>query len=330
VITPSQTKSKYTAVSAYLPFVRSSVVTTLSAYCDANGYAFTSRLKSLESVSEKIESGRYQKWSQIDDLIACAIIVPTLSEETAVLEFLNIAFAQRVIKKRGSTRKSPDTFRFDSTRFIGCLLRPETISPDEPVYQVQFEIQIRSAFEHAWTVTTHALTYKGQDVSWNRIRLTAQLKAAVEQLDMLILGFEEASAKISASSWPETEAKATIVDFFRNQVEAGSLPPELSPKDWSRFVENAYGMVKASSWGNRKPPKEIAEAISKVMSIEILSLGRDRIPLSVSLLQFVFATLCNAKLLAAPLDRYCPIITPELEEFYPVTKTFSHRFDYSG
>jgi hypothetical protein len=115
------------------------------------------------------------------------------------LEFLERAFVTVRIKRRGSSNKAPEVFRFDTTRFIGKLRIPENISTDDPLYQIQFEVQVPSAFEHAWSVTTHALTYKGEHVEWNRFRLAAQLKAAVEQLDILILAFEETSSKISAS-----------------------------------------------------------------------------------------------------------------------------------
>jgi ppGpp synthetase/RelA/SpoT-type nucleotidyltranferase len=331
VITPSQTKSKYVSIQGYLDFVRGRVRESVQNYCDEKGYAFISRIKTLQSLSEKLESGRYKRWSEVDDLIACSVVIPTLLEEDAVLDFLRSAFDQVEVRKRGSTQKSPDVFRFDTTRFIGRLRRPEHVAESEPVYQIIFEVQIRSAFEHAWSVTTHALTYKGQSISWNRLRLTAQLKAAVEQLDMLILGFEAAAAKIAPSFWPETQAKAEIAKFFKDQVEAKLIPDELSPKDWSRFSENAYAMLRASTWAKGKRPMEIATAISEKMKPELLSLGSQQVPVSISLLQFVFGAMCKVGMITPPLDeRYCPIITAELEDLYPVMKSFEVRFDYSG
>jgi ppGpp synthetase/RelA/SpoT-type nucleotidyltranferase len=329
MITSSQTKSKYTGIESYLEFVRMRVRETLLAYCDSKHYAFVSRIKTLSSLSEKIESGRYTKWSDIEDLIACAVVTPTLLEEEGVLSFLGTAFEEVVVKKRGGSQKPPDAFRFDSTRFVGRLRRPETVSVTEPVYQILFEVQIRSAFEHAWSVTTHELTYKGQEVSWNRLRLAAQLKGAAEQLDLLIIGFEDASNKISPSSWPEVQAKTDIANFFKEEFNTSKLPIELSPKDWSRFADNAFAMLRSCSWSKGKRPKEIADVICTALATEISSLGRDQIPLSISLLQFVFGTLCKAGVITAPLDRYCPLITPELEVLYPV-RAFEFRFDFSG
>jgi ppGpp synthetase/RelA/SpoT-type nucleotidyltranferase len=328
MITASQTRSKYVSVEQHLEFARSRVRDTLQAFCEPKGYALVSRVKTLSSVSEKIESGRFAKWSDLDDLIACAIVVPTLAHEAAVLEFLERAFVTVKIKRRGSSKKAPEVFRFDTTRFIGKLWIPENISPDDPLYQIQFEVQVRSAFEHAWSVTTHALTYKGEHVEWNRFRLAAQLKAAVEQLDILTLAFEETSSKISKSSWPETQAKTKLSDYFKEKFASGVLPGELRPQDWTRFSDNVYDMVRSSPLGHRKYPLHISNEVSTVMDAAIRELGRERIPLSISLVQFIFASLFTAGKVLEPLDGYCPVITSELETLYPALSTFQGRFDF--
>ena len=87
-------------------------------------------------------------------------------------------------------------------------------------------------------MTTHALTFKSSDVSWSKIRLTSQMKAAVEQLDTLVLSFDDAAKYIAPSVWREIEAKAALRAFFNDVVTTGGIPAELSPKDWSRFVDN--------------------------------------------------------------------------------------------
>jgi hypothetical protein len=140
----------------------------------------------------------------------------------------------------------PKGYAFVSrVKTLGKLRIPENISTDDPLYQIQFEVQVPSAFEHAWSVTTHALTYKGEHVEWNRFRLAAQLKAAVEQLDILILAFEETSSKISKNSWPETQAKTKLSGYFKEKFASGVLPGELYPQDWTRFSDNVYDMVRS-------------------------------------------------------------------------------------
>lgn len=53
------------------------------------------------------------------------------------------------------------------------------------------------------------------------------------------------------------------------------------------------------------------------MDAAIRELGVERIPLSISLVQFVFASLFTAGMVLEPLDGYCPVITSELETLYP-------------
>ena len=188
--------------------------------------------------------------------------MPTLAHEEDVLALLAKVFEEVDVKRRGSTKKAPDVFRFDSTRFIGKLRSADGATMPVEIAKIKFEVQIKSAFEHAWAVTTHALTYKGTKVKWNRLRLTAQLKAAVEQLDLLVLAFEETSLRIDESLWPELEAKENIATFFRLAVAGGKIVlEELTPKDWSRFSDSVYSLASDSARGARRQPAEIADVI---------------------------------------------------------------------
>lgn len=328
MITPQKITSKYRAVEPYLEPLRDRVRQTIHAFSDKRGFAVFSRVKALESLSEKIETGRFRSWSDLDDIVATTIVVPTLSHEADVVTFLQTVFDEVEIKRRNSTKKAPDVFRFDSTRFIGRLHSGQKDALPSEIEKIKFEVQIKSAFEHAWAVTTHALTYKAAAVKWNRLRLAAQMKAAVEQLDLLVLAFEEASLRIDESVWPEIEAKESIAAFFRSAVAAKELPEELTPKDWNRFCDSVYCLVEDSAGIERRQPSQIADEIKKAVRAELLELGPERIPMSISLWQFTFGTLCKRKVLLPPLRRLRPVITPELEMFYPAVSQFSNRFDF--
>ncbi len=191
---PSVLKRKYDEYKPLVEKVAKKVKQTLSKFCeDRPKYAFISRIKTIESLAEKIETGRFAKWSDLDDLFACTVIIPTLSHEKVVKEFCQKAFKITRIVKRGQNQKSPDIFRFDSTRIYAQLRNNEDIVPDNElsIYKIIFEIQIQSAFEHAWLVSTHDIVYKSSDIDWRKLRLAAQIKATFEQLDMLILAFEQ-------------------------------------------------------------------------------------------------------------------------------------------
>ena len=121
LITPQRITSKYRAVEPYLEPLRDRIRQIVHAFSDKRGFVVSSRVKTLESLAEKIETGRYRSWSDLDDLVAMTVVVPTLSNEEEVLDFLKTVFEGVLIKRRGSTKKAPDVFRFDSTRFIGKL-----------------------------------------------------------------------------------------------------------------------------------------------------------------------------------------------------------------
>lgn len=327
MITPARILNKYRSVEPYLNTVREKARDSLLVLCENNGFALVGRVKSLDSVSEKVESGRFQSWDGIDDLVAFTVVVPKLADEALVLAYLRKTFQEVTVRPRGSTRKAPDVFRFDSTRFIARLAPPGVVGPYAPLSQVSFEIQIKSAFEHAWAVTTHALTYKTPQISWSKLRLAAQLKAAVEQLDTLVAAFDDAARYIDESSWPEIQVKSELQKFFSAKVQSGQIPQELSPKDWSRFVDNVYSAA-ASGRANIQP-REIGKLVCRDFDAELKALGPAGAPMSISLWQLVFASLVKGGTVVAMAPKYWPLITPELEELYPSVRAVSPRFDYA-
>ncbi len=318
MIYPSILELKY---NEYIPFVKKvseTVKTTLINLCENKGYAFISRIKTVESLAEKIETGRFKKWSDLDDLFACTIIIPTLSHEKEVIEschnFFNI---QRTIK-RGQTKKAPDTFRFDSTRIYAKLkiINPVDKNIDNilSIYNIIFEIQIKSAFEHAWSVSTHSLVYKNSEIDWKRLRLAAQIKANVEQLDTLILAFEQTSINIEESDYSEIKIKRQLASEIKKLFENGKIPDELQPKDMNRFCNNLYELiVKANK-------EKDFSAIIRNITREINSTSLRKIPLSISLFQYFLAILIQNKMIEMPIKDYPFHITQEFNILYPDIK----------
>jgi hypothetical protein len=70
------------------------------------------------------------------------------------------------------------------------------------------------AIDHAWIVTTDALSYKAPLIDWKQQRLAAELKATTEKMDLLIAAFHETSVRVQESPWPEIDAKKAIHNFF--------------------------------------------------------------------------------------------------------------------
>ncbi|MFT5469079.1 MAG: ppGpp synthetase/RelA/SpoT-type nucleotidyltransferase [Verrucomicrobiales bacterium] len=330
MIIPAQVRQLYEDGERRTKLIASRVKERILPFCENKGFAFASRVKDLTSVAEKIESGRYRSWAELDDLFACTIVIPDISREQSVIDFLLECFQKVEIRKRGAAFKAPECFRFDSTRFIGAL-QPSPVSSSNAVPRMRFEVQIRTAFEHAWSVTMHALVYKTDSIDWRALRLGAQLKASVEQLDTLVLAFEKTSSTIPKSTWPDVSRKQKIVDVLKSALSEGYIPSECAPKDWSRASENIYSLLKASSsWpSERSAQKKFFNDGMKVLKDELSKADVKSFPRSVSMFQQVMGLLWQRGIIGPKISNFTPPITPELTLLYPGLERMSAGFDFS-
>jgi ppGpp synthetase/RelA/SpoT-type nucleotidyltranferase len=318
----SKLRDRFDAATSHVQAVAGEVRDTLLNLCENRGYAFQYRTKTLDSLAEKIESGRYRGWWDIDDLFGCTVIVPTLDHEPLVEEFCNTAFLLHVARRRGATDKAADVFRFDATRLY-YRLRPPPDLADTNIekYRLLFEIQIKSAFDHAWATATHDLTYKSNSIDWRRLRLAAQMKAVVEQLDAAVLSFEQMAPFIAENPDRRLKIKKEINDHFARAITENKIPDENLPRDFSRFLDNFVNLVRA---GGRPAEEAVSVADQLVRSI----IERDPIlfPRSLSLFQFCFAEATLNSLITRTRDGYFAPITEELETLYPHIGIFRRRF----
>lgn len=319
MIVPLPVRQRFAAIEPHLRALKKLVDDTLAPWCEARSYAYHSRVKELPSLAEKIETGKFGSWDSLDDLIACAVVVPTHSHEPPVLDFLDARFQQSDLKRRGELAKPPDAFRFDSTRWRGRL-RPHPHLSRPQVDALVFEVQVRTAFEHAWNATTHDLTYKGTTIDWRRTRLVAQLKAAVEQIDMLIDGFEQGADLVHPFPWREFHQQVELQECYTRKFDAGLIDAALAPKDWIRFAQNLLALIFASAPSRRRRDEHFDGCL------KVLKDANAPLPLSCSLLQGALGTLADAGLVKQLDQTYAPLVTPELETFFPATKAITQRF----
>lgn len=299
MIVPSVVKEKFVEWEPSTREVAKRVEDILIPYTRRKSYLFEGRRKTLESLAEKLESGRYKEWGQIDDLYACTIAVPLPDNELEVRQYLVDRFELIDSRERGGTAKEPGMFRFDSTRLIFRLhpsVRPEVVEGAN-IFSVKFEIQIKTIYDFAWSKTTHALTYKSDFVDWKRYRLAAHLKAASEQIEFLLRGFDDAAQHLVESPWASIKDKAKIAEFFQDCVARGAIPNEVVPKDWSRFSENFYRAMQALM--GRRPTGENRDSLDMVTrALEELeehfsTLNSRTFPRSVSLYQYCIGYLSS-------------------------------------
>lgn len=313
MIYPSILERKYNEYSPFVKVVSETVKSTLLNFCEGRGYAFTSRIKSVESLAEKIETGRFKTWSNLDDLFACTVIIPTLFHEEEVIQFCRNAFEVTRTVKRGQNKKAPDVFKFDSTRIYAQIKKTDALNlgSELNIYNIVFEVQIKSAFEHAWSVSTHDLVYKTSEIDWKRLRLAAQIKANVEQLDTLILAFEQTSLIIQDNNYYDIKIKCKLSSEINKLFEDGKIPNELQPKDMNRLCDNLCCLTIDTN------KKDNIQKIIEKIKVEINSTSPKKIPRSISLFQYLFAILIRNKVIEVPLENYHCHITEEMTTLYP-------------
>ncbi|MFN8829636.1 MAG: hypothetical protein ACK5W0_07165 [Labrys sp. (in: a-proteobacteria)] len=153
-----------------IDFIEREARQVLSQFCERNGFLIVGRKKEIESLQDKIESGRYKKFSDVDDIIAFSIIIDTSDQERDVLSFVKRSFNVISIKK-GKTLADERVFDFDCTRLY-CKLRDNL---QTGINEITFELQIRTLLQHAWSKITHSLVYKPALYDVRAGRLAAEL-----------------------------------------------------------------------------------------------------------------------------------------------------------
>ncbi len=315
---PSRTLNFYSQQKADIEAVERHVSQTLRPWCDNRGFPSKGRRKDLQSLSEKLESGRYTKWSELDDLYACTIVLPTPQHEDSALEFLSQAFTSVEIRRRNSTKKPPDVFRFDSTRFIGSVRVGDGLPLPEQLGTIKFEVQLPTAFEYAWSVVTHDLVYKTDDFDWRKARMAALLKGAVEQIELLIAGFSANVDIIPQSEHPESDAKHASVAIFKKLIEEGFVSPELTPGSWSRFADNLFSLV--ASYSNRNSAPQKLRDLSAVIDGRARSSGEYSSIAGGSLFQIPVGVIGSGEVNGASITKFVVVDSVELRDIHGVEK----------
>ncbi len=321
---PGKLNERLSNAQPFLVSLKQNVAATLGSYADSHNFPITpGRIKTAESVMEKIEMGRYRRFSEIDDLVAFTLIIPSAVFESDVIGFCNRSFDVIRIRGKSTTQKAPDVFRFDSTRIVARARRsPELVGSTGPsAFDYLFEVQVRTAFEHAWSVATHDLVYKGPSIDWKRVRLAAQLKATSEGLDTAVAAFDHLAMNIEESPWggvrDQIEVSEYIADAFGNE----RLPATLRPTSVSRFSQNFCALIRAI-----RPSLSVHDALEAITA----ELGQTTpIPVSLSLYQLFLGMLCQGGLATEVRDIQCHV-TSELATLFPRTGSLQPVFNYDS
>jgi ppGpp synthetase/RelA/SpoT-type nucleotidyltranferase len=202
---------------------------------------YESRIKSIESFTLKIESGRYENPSALEDFFAATIVVRNGSELADAVKLAGelFAFAFRRPENDAETRKAPEAFPFDDLRLY-VRWKDAAALPPTGLNGILFEVQIKTFLQHAWSIATHDLIYKSDEASWSKMRIAYQIKAMLEHAELSIqeavkLSLSDALAKSDA----RTAALKTFMTVVNDLWEKENLPSDIR-----RLAENIMTLAK--------------------------------------------------------------------------------------
>lgn len=202
---------------------------------------YTSRLKGLESFTQKLETGRFLSPSEPEDFFACTLVVENQTAIARAEELVVSLFKleERRPREHGKTPHRPPSFDFDDLRIYASYSEQEGRRPTG-AEGLRFEVQIKTFLLHAWGIATHDLIYKSGEVDWTTSRIAYQVKAMLEHAEASI-----ATAR-KIAQFPEIRKEdeatveiRTVIKWLQDTWSEGQLP-----KDTLRLAESIADLAK--------------------------------------------------------------------------------------
>jgi ppGpp synthetase/RelA/SpoT-type nucleotidyltranferase len=202
---------------------------------------YESRLKELESYAQKAETGRLAP-NRPEDYFACTIVVENATSIQRAVELVE-KYCDIEYKRPAQTtvtHKGPESFPFDDLRLY-VRLKANPSLPPKQIDKLLFEVQIKTYLQHAWTIATHDLVYKSNDISWSQQRIAFQIKAILEGAETSILSAQalKSAPNINLQDGKTSQQKE-IITAVTKLWEQSDLPDNIT-----RLAQTIYDLMKA-------------------------------------------------------------------------------------
>lgn len=223
--------------------------------CRKQNWHYESRIKAEEGFALKIETGQIVDPTALDDFFGCTIVVRNSTEISKAIRLVSgeCQIAHRRPANPRRTKNLPASFEFDDLRLYVRLTKPAGV-PDAVTFEKLFEIQIKTFLLHAWSIATHDLTYKTDDVSWSRARIAFQVRAMLENAELSIRGAEElARTDMMDREDRETSELRKVIVLIKRHWK-----PEQLPSDLRRLAQNIHSVLNALGVGRDRLEQLIA------------------------------------------------------------------------
>ena len=194
--------------------------------------AITSRLKSRESLAEKIDrkQGKYTHISDVTDIVGVRIITYYSEDVDKIAEIIEREFdvdTENSIDKRKSLE--PDRFGYCSVHYVVKMSSNRLSLPEYKAFDgLKCEIQIRSVLQHAWAEIEHDIGYKSEitvpkEMRRSFSRIAGLLEIADKEFDQirhaLIEYKSSAETQIKDKNFLDRELDAVILQVMLKSNE---------------------------------------------------------------------------------------------------------------
>ncbi len=267
---------------------------------------YESRVKNEESFTLKVETGRYDDPSTMEDFLACTIVVENLEriKDAERLIRRELTFHERRPMTDDRTTKRSYSFPFDDLRLY-VRWSDGTGRPTE-YNGLLFEVQIKTFLQHAWSIATHDLIYKSDAKSWPKERIAFQVKAMLEHAETSIFEAENLARSNALKKVDKlTERITSIITMIDELWQQTELP-----EDKKRLSENIDNLINNV---------DIDLVTLRNALIKETELGRGTKTLDLSPYAIIVQSLLNQeidkmnKYLTAPEDKFRIYLCKELD-----------------
>ncbi len=182
------------------------------------------RIKPKESLMAKIEKEGYENpANEIEDLVACRLILKSNSDVNVILEKIEELFN---IEKRNIRNYRPNEFIYDDIQLI-LSFKDNPLISNKDIIGKKFELQIRTGLQDALAEVIRSEIYKTDVLTWQKERMASELRANLELVDVILSDFLKAADIQEEKDYKPYQQRNEIIKLLKDTWSAEKLPEDL-------------------------------------------------------------------------------------------------------
>lgn len=242
----------------------------------------TYRIKSSESVTQKLQTGYYESISDIDDMAGVMVVVSRLSEVSKAMEAVRVSerFQALDVESSVNSRNShlkPEEMRFHEPKLLLAL--NDVIKPTNGSPHIYCEVQFTTMLQYALNKATHDFAYKSRDENiWSNSRLVAQMRGMLEMIDRIVDDFESAplperNTNIGIYQRYEDASKLIVSTFGKNEIK-DLRRASITVVRWCKLAnKNVSDLKDALNRNSKLIEKKSMDPVSIIFGVMIKEFG---------------------------------------------------------